>query len=112
VRGRRTALVCRVSGCPHGLVSRLLLTRGAPRRPEALQDIHAQLGKVAFMEQVFWDRKEGACCVLCPRVPVGVLTLTLLPPLTHPLHRALVQPTWSLAAWMSATRHTRAVRRT
>ena len=43
-----------------------------PRRPEALQHIHAQLGKVAFMDKVFWDRKEGARRVCSSRVPVGV----------------------------------------
>jgi L-2-hydroxyglutarate oxidase LhgO len=43
---------------------RTTLTHATRPDADALQHIHAQLGKVAFMEPVFWERKEGTHSLL------------------------------------------------
>jgi hypothetical protein len=43
---------------------RTTLTHATRPDADALQHIHAQLGKVAFMEPVLWERKEGTHSLL------------------------------------------------
>ena len=48
------------------------------------------------MEQVFWDRKEGARCV---RQAPSASSCALPFPLTSRPAAPVLQPTWSLGVW-------------
>lgn len=76
---------------PRGEASTWAAALTQNERPDALQHIHAQLGKVAFMEPVFWQRKEGTWSRSLARKPTHgdeCLFVCLAPPESRPSARA------------------------